>query len=402
MAMDQTYSEAMGSLAERFLERLNDGNVPANIEIVEVKTKHELKVFVDFPLKLYEGDSNFVFEPFNLQREFLTSKNPFFNHSSAMLFLAKFQGIVVGRIASINNAVHNKVYNERTGFFGFFECIKNYEVAKALLGVVKELHLNSGFSRIIGPTNFTTNDSAGFLINGFDSPPVIMMPYNKPYYDEYITRYGFSKEIDLFSYFIDDTFLGSEQIRLTTERFIKRLASFGINFRNVDFKNYDDDLRKICPVYNESNKDNWGFIPLTEQELIYTGHQFKEFMPSDMVILATKEEEVIGFVVALPDLNQAFRKIPSGRLWPFGFIKYLRYKRKIDSSRILILGVKGCYRKSGIDLVLYKKIQEGLAKHGIYKGEACYVMENNEAMHSIMGKLGARKIKQYRMYSFDL
>lgn len=375
---------------------------PTYSEIREVKSRHDLRLFIDFPRKLYRNDAGFVFEPFNLQREFLSAKNPFFTHSSARYYLALRRGDVVGRIASIINTAHNKKYNEQCGFFGFFECIDDVQVAGALLNAVISDHRKSGFSRVYGPASFTTNDSAGLLIEGFGTPPVVMMLYNKAYYADYLTANGFRKVIDLFSYFIDDSRLGSLRTKELSDRLLTKLSLKGITFRNVDFNNYERELRSVCPIHNESNKDNWGFIPLTEEEFIHTGQQFRQFVPNDLMILAVKEEEVVGFIVALPDLNQVFRHIPSGRMLPFGFLKFLVYKQRINRARILILGVKDSLRRTGIDLVLYKKIQENLAGHRIYSGEACYVLENNTVMHSIMKKLGARPVKKYRMYSAEI
>lgn len=382
MATDQTYSD--------------------KLKIYEVAGRRSLRRYIDFPLDLYRNDPNFVFEPFRLQREFLSSKNPFFRHSSARLLLAEIDGVVVGRIAAITNTVHNKVYNDQAGFFGFFDCINDYDVARALFDEMVSQHKLSGFTKIIGPTNFTTNDSAGMLVSGFGSPPVVMMPYNKSYYNDFLARYGFRKETDLSSYFIDDTVLTSPKFEKLAGFLSSRLGTFGISFRSIDFGNYDKELRMACSIYNESNKDNWGFIPLTEREFLHTGHQFRQFVPANLMIIALRENNIIGFVVALPDLNQAFSHIPDGRFLPFGFIKYLRYRKQITGSRILILGVQENFRNAGIDFMLYKKIQENLAKHGIRSGEACYVMENNQNMHSILSKLGAQRVKEYRIYSLGL
>ncbi len=400
--MDPTYSELIENLAEQIVHDLDVTKGIPGLKIIEVTSKSDLLRFIKLPQQLYKDDPNFVFEPIFLQKEFFSPKNPFFTHSSARYFLAEFNGVLVGRIASINNSVHNKTYNENIGFFGFFESINNYRVAKLLLDTVIEIHRAAGFNRVIGPTNFTTNDSAGLLINGFDSPPVVMMPYNKPYYADFLNRYGFKKETDLSSYFIDDKILSSDRFTNLTDGIASKLLVNGITFRNIDYRSLNKELVAACSIYNESNKDNWGFIPLTEAEFVHTGNLFRQFVPHDLIILAVKEDQIVGFAVALPDLNQVFRKMPSGRMFPTGFLKYLWYKKKINGSRILILGVEHGLRKSGIDVILYKKIQENLANHRIYSGEACYVMETNKAMHSIMNKLGGAKIKEYRIYNYAL
>lgn len=369
-----------------------------DIRVIEVFSNDELNQFINFPRVLYSGDKNFVFEPVVLQKEFFSEKNPFFRHSSAGYFIARSNGRVIGRIASILNTVHNKIYQEKTGFFGFFETIDNYEVARLLLDAVLQKHKKSGFSKIIGPTNFTTNDTCGMLISGFDTPPVVMMPYNKPYYNEFLSRYGFVRETDLSSYYIDDNALTSPAFEKLAERVALKLADQGITIRHIDYKQLDQELIPICELYNQSNRNNYGFIPLTVEEFLYTGRQFKKFVPENLMLLAEKGSEKMGFISALPDLNQCFSHIRSGRLFPTGFLKYLWYKRKIDYARILILGVREEYRNIGIDILLYKRIQENLALNGITHGEACYVMEDNVKMRSIMEKIGGIKIKEYRIY----
>lgn len=402
MVMDPIYSEVVESLAERLVQSVGAVTAIPGLEVYEVITRRDMRRFIRLPLELYGADPNFVFEPLFLQKEFFSKKNPFFQHSSARYFLAEFNGVIVGRIASIINTVHNHTYNESCGFFGFFECVRNYEVARLLLDEVMEVHRNAGFTRVIGPTNFTTNDSAGLLISGFDTPPVVMMPYNKPYYADFLTKYGFEKEIDLSSYFMTDAILSSGRFISLTEQLKIRLEVKGITFRCIDYTKLEDELKAACPIYNESNRNNWGFIPLTETEFSYTGTLFSKFVPHDLIILASRGPEIVGFGVVLPDLNQVFSKIRSGKLFPFGYINYLRYRKRITGSRILILGVEQSLRNSGIDVILYKTIQENLAKHGIRSGEACYVMENNKSMNSILRKLGGEKVKDYRIFKMDL
>jgi len=373
-----------------------------DIRIHEVNSKREMEQFILFPRELYKSDKNFIFEPISLQKEFFSKKNPFLKHSSARYFIAKSDNRVVGRIASIVNTVHNEVYHEKIGFFGFFEVVEQYEVAKQLFDEVVQSHLQNGFDRISGPTNFTTNDSCGMLLSGFDKPPVVMMPYNKAYYNRFLDQYGFKKETDLSSYSLDDKILASPAFTKIVERIKRKLEARGIVIRNINYKDLDHELDSACEVYNQSNKDNYGFIPLTEEEFHHTGMQFRQFVPEDMLLLAEKDKQIIGFQASIPDLNLVFRHIRSGKLYPFGFLKYLWYKRKIKSARILILGVKEECRNMGIDIVLYKTNQENLGKRGIHEVEAGYVMENNHKMHSIMKKIGGRRIKEYRMYSLDI
>jgi hypothetical protein len=372
-----------------------------DIQIIKVSTSAEMNKFIKFPKELYKSDINFVFEPISMQREFLSRKNPFFEHSDATYYLAKSNKRVVGRIAAIINTVHNKVYNDSAGFFGFFESIENYEVTRLLLDKVVETHQQNGLNKIIGPTNFTTNDCCGLLISGFDTPPVVMMPYNKKYYDDYLTMYGFVKTMDLSSYsFTEHKFITPTYNELT-RRINRKLIAAGITIRTINYKILDKEIISFRNVYNQSNINNWGFIPLNEKEFRHTAYQFKQFVPEKLMLIAEKDNNQIGFLVALPDLNQVFSKIKSGKLFPFGFLKFLWYQRKVTNSRILILGILEEYRNLGIDIILYKKIQENLVSMGIHHSEACYVMENNSVMNSIIEKLGGDNFKKYRIYQIE-
>ena len=374
-----------------------------DVQIIKVSSKKELDSFIKLPLEIYSSDKNFVFEPVSLQREFLSHKNSFFEHSEADYFIAISEDRVVGRIASIKNTVHNKIYNEKTGFFGFFESTDNYDVTKLLFDKVTEIHRRNGFNNIIGPTNLTTNDSCGMLISGYDMPPVVMMPYNKPYYNDYLERYGFRKEMDLCSYLLlGENILSTQTQTALLKKLNKSALDSGITFRSINYKKLDQEVIQFREVYNESNKNNWGFMPMTENDFKMAAKQLSEFTPERLMLFAEKGKRLIGFAVALPDLNQVFSHIKSGKLFPFGFIKYLWYKRKIINSRVLILGVLDEYRNKGIDMILYKKIQDNLASLGIYKGEACYVMENNYKMNRIMEKIGGAKIKKYRIYKYGI
>lgn len=368
------------------------------IKIVEARGKNAMNYFIRFPKTLYSGDPCFIFEPERLQREFFSERNPFFRHSSARFFIAISEGRVAGRIAAITNRVHNRIYSEKTGFFGFFETIKDYEVARALLDQVSEIHRGEGMDRIMGPTNFTTNDSCGLLVSGFDKAPVVLMPYNKPWYNDFLARYGFEKEIDLSSFRFGEQVMNTPYFGRSAEKIPERLGAKGISIRNIDYRKFERELSGMREVYNGSNKDNWGFIPLNEEEFRYMAGQFRQFVPPEMVLIAEHQKRQVGFLVTLPDLNQVFRRIPSGKLFPFGFITYLWYRRKINRARIIILGIDREFRNKGIDLVMYEMMRSTLVRLGYKDGEACYVMENNEVMNAIVKKVGCEKVNEYRIF----
>jgi GNAT superfamily N-acetyltransferase len=372
------------------------------MEIAEVTNKKLLRRFIGFPYQLYKNDPNYVPELVISQKKMLSDKNPFFEHSQVKLYLATDKKKVTGRIAAIHNRPHNRLYNENTAFFGLFEVEDSFEVFMSLIGHVIEWARSEGFNRLMGPANFTTNDSCGFLIDGFEKKPVIHMPYNKDYYPDFFERYGFRKAMDLYAYEITAQDLKKHIKEKLLRRIEQKLLLEGIGIRPVRFSEMDSEIMKLREVYNASNADNWGFIPLTEEEFRSMAIDLKSLIPEKLILFAEKDEKVIGFVVALPDFNQVFQHIHSGRLLPAGIFKFFWYKGKINKARILILGVLNGFKNKGIDLLLYKRLQENLGTMGIYQGEAAYVMENNIRMNSILQKIGGRVVKKYRMVCMNL
>ncbi len=372
------------------------------MEIEEVKTRGALRSFVRFPYELYRHDPNFALEPRLNQAKIFSPANPFFEHSRATLFLVRRRGKVAGRVAAIENRPHNALYGETTGFFGFFEAIRDEEVFDALLGAVIRWARAKGFSRLAGPTNFTTNDSCGFLVSGFNQPPAIHMPYNPEYYPRYFEQAGYRKLMDLYAYEVTGTGFDQRFPREVLSRLGQRLERDRITVRPVRFSAFDAETEAMCRMYNDSNAGNWGFIPLSLQEFRGMAKELQALIPEKLILLAERDQELIGYLVALPDFNHVFRHIRSGNLFPIGILRFLWFRRSIDNARVLILGVKKEYRHLGLDLALYHRIRQHLHSLGIEKTEASYVMETNTEMNHILQKLGGRLTKQYRMYYRDL
>jgi ribosomal protein S18 acetylase RimI-like enzyme len=371
------------------------------ITVIEVSNSRLLKEFIRFPHKLYRGDPNYVPALFAAERDFFSKrKNPFFRHSDAALFLALKDGIVAGRIAAILNSVHRELYEKDTGFFGFFDCTNDFEVAQSLFGRTIDWLKEFGITRITGPECFTTNDTIGILIDGFDEPPVAFMPYNKPYYHDLLARYGFVKTMDLFSWMVRGENIPSGLFTLA-QRAEDRLSAQGITIRNIRFDAVEEEIRRLRPVYNAANRDNWGFIPLDPQGFHFMAKDLKKIVPEDFVLLAVKNDEIIGFLVCAPDINRVLIRIREGRLLPTGIFKFLYYKRKIDHARVLILGIEPEFRNLGIDLCLYARIFKNAAQRNIHTAEAAYIMESNTVLNSIMKKFNAKIVKTYRIFTLQ-
>lgn len=371
------------------------------VDIVKVITKKQLRGFIDYPNRLYRDNPYYVSELFLSVKWMLTKKNPFLYHSQIAIFLAKINDEIVGRIVAIYNKTHLDIYNDNTGFFGFFDAINSKEVAEALFRVSSDWLKSKGLTRMIGPTNLTTNDASGFLIKGFEYPPMVLMPYNFEYYNELCLQCGFVKAIDLFSYEVDGKPV-VETYGNILKRSLQKIKDNGIKIRPISSKNFKDDIAKLRIVYNDCNKNNWGFIPLNKNEFSAMAKDLKMIAPLDLTLLVEKDNKIIGFVIAVPDINQALTHVVDGKLFPFGFLKFFWYKRKINSSRVLIIGVLKEFTNRGIDLILFYKIKEALGKYQIFKGEACYVLESNKKMNSLMQKIKGKRIKEYRIYSKKL
>lgn len=371
------------------------------IEIQEVRTKAQLNKFISFPHLLYKNDSNYV-PALNISvKETLSTKNPFLNHSQIALFIALDNNRVVGRIAAIYNKTHLNTYKDNTGFFGFFDSINDVNVSNFLFDTCKTWLKEKGLNKVIGPTSLTTNEICGFLNFGFDLPPSVQMPYNFEYYNALALSYGFEKEIDLYSYSINGDILSEKYSNILEQR-SEKLEEKDIRIRSLSKKTFHKDISKLRVVYNKCNKYNWGFMPLNEEEFNYMAKDLKMITPLDMALIAEIGNDIIGYMISVPNINQAIKHCKNGKLFPLGLFKLLWYKRRIKTSRIMILGVLEEYKGMGVDLLLYMRMKEVLNKHGIYEYEACYVLENNGNMNSIIKKVSKELLKTYRLYSLEI
>jgi GNAT superfamily N-acetyltransferase len=327
------------------------------------------------------------------------TKNPFFEHAQAEYLIAERDGVVVGRIAAISNRLHNETHGDRVGFFGFFESIDDQAVADALLTAAADWCRALGHDVLRGPASFSVNDECGLLIDGFDSPPTLMMPHNPRYYIALLERAGFTKAKDLWVYQG-----GSEERYVPVPERLARATELirqrqGITIRALDMKNFEGEVERIKELYNSAWEKNWGFIPMTGHEIDHLAEQFKPVVIPELVPMAEKDGKLIGFGIALPDLNVVFRKNRSGRLFPMilKLLWALKAKR-IRRARILLLGVLPDHQGKGIDAMLYHWIWTKSGERGIYWGEAGWILEDNPAMNAGLEKMTFRVYKTYRLY----
>ena len=368
------------------------------ITIEKIIFPNKIKEFIDFPHDLYKNDPIYVPELFLAQKDLLNpKKHPFFEHSKLDLFLAYKDQKIVGRIAAIRNNNHIAATGKQEGFFGFFECIEDFEVAKKLFDAAMEWMKKENLTSIVGPTNFSTNEPFGMLVDGFDTPAMLSTTYNKTYYDGLCKQYGFVKKVDLYAYLIKASSVSEKAVKLS-DAFESRLKTKGITIRPISMKHYDKESESASAVYNAAWDKNLGFVPMTHNEFMHLCKEMKMIVDPDLCLVAEHEGKMVGFAFALPNINQITINIKRGRLFPFGIFKLLFQRKKINTLRIVVLGVIEGYRKLGIEAIFYSKIiTSGKAKKMVL-GEASLILENNDMMNQGLKNINAEVYKTSRLY----
>jgi GNAT superfamily N-acetyltransferase len=371
------------------------------ITILPCSTKAERERFIKSQWKFYENDPHWV-PPLLLDRRKIlnTAKNPFYQHAELQLFLAMRDDEIVGRIAAITNQSHNDVHNDKTGFFGFFECIDNQDAANALFDAAADWLRSKGKDVMRGPVNPSVNDEIGLLIEGFDAPAVILMTYNPRYYPLLLENYGLKKSKDLYAYLLENKKVITPKLERGAQIVRDR---YNIKIRNLDFKKIKSEIAIVKDLYNRSWEKNWGAVAMTGAEfdalaadLLQVVGKFK-----DMIFIAERNGEPVGFALSLPDINQILIGNKKGRLIP-GAIRLMTQTKKINLLRIIVLGVLPEHRGKGIDSVMYWECVTRAAKHGIFLGEASWILEDNVMMNRGAELMNATLYKKYRMYDKTL
>jgi len=365
-----------------------------------IKSKKDKIEFVKSQKLFYLNNQNFIV-PYIKDRLNLidTEKNPFYNHSEIELYLCYDEDDnIVGRIAAIVNTNHNILHNDNVGFFGFFECINNQDVANILFKTAEQWLKNKGMEYIRGPVNPSMNDENSFLYENFDDLPYILMPYNPKYYNELAENYGFYKAKDLYAYKLTtENFATDKMVRLY-DNLIKR---YKITIRNINLKNnsqFKEDIKLIKEIYNKAWELNWGFVKLTDDEIDFFANDLKLIAEESLAFFIYSDNKIVGFHLALPDYNQVFKYNKTGNtletLW-----NLITKKNKINRCRIIILGILPEYRNKGIDAVMYMESGLRAKKLGYIEGEASWILEDNEMMNrGLTTTMNAKLYKKYRIY----
>jgi hypothetical protein len=367
--------------------------------VEEVRSEQDLMTFIRFPWKIYQGDRYWVPPLIKDLLSKFSPNHPFRSHSEMILLLAYEKGEIAGRIAGIIDHDYIEFHQDKVGFFGFFESTAHAEVAEILLSRVGAWLKEHGIERMMGPMNPSTNEECGLLIEGFDSSPCLMMPYNPAYYPSLLEGFGLKKAMDLYAYWVEVSPFFHDRLTRIAERLRKREPQLQV--RPIDLNHFDEELKIVKEIYNHAWSKNWGFVPLTEEEIDDLAKNLKPLIVPDLVLFAYWGQEPIGFSVSLPDYNEVLKRL-NGKVGLLGGLKFLYYSRKIRKVRVMLLGVKHAFQKKGVEGLLYFETFKRGTQKGYQKGECSWILEKNLLMQHGIEAMGGKRYKTYRIYEMPL
>jgi len=370
-----------------------------DLNVWEVRNEKDLMAFVRFPWKIYQGDRYWVPPLIKDQLLKFSPNHPFRSHSEMILFMADKGGQTVGRIAGIIDHHYIKFHQENVGFFGFFESIPDPDVAEMLLSKVGGWLKEHRMEKMTGPINPSTNDECGLLVEGFDISPCLMMPYNPRYYPSLLEGSGLKKAMDLYAYWLEESFFLDDRLFRITERLIKRNPQLRV--RPINLRQFDEELKIVKEIYNHAWSRNWGFVPLTDEEMNDLAKNLKPLVVPDLVLFAYWGDEPIGFSVSLPDYNEVLKHL-NGKVGLLGIFKFFYYSKKIKTLRVMLLGIKQAFQKKGVEGLLYLETSKRGFKKGYPQAECSWILENNPLMQHGIEAMGGKRYKTYRIYEVPL
>jgi GNAT superfamily N-acetyltransferase len=376
------------------------GSGSVSVEVRPVRSRADLMRFIRLPWRIYSNEPNWVPPLIFERRRFLDPrKNPWFEHAEAELFLAWRGRRPVGRITAQVDHDFNAYHGNDWGMFGFFECEDDPEAARALLDTAADWLRGRGRDRMVGPMDFSMNDEAGLLIEGYELRPYVKQPYHQRYYRRLLEDAGLEKAIDLFMWTLEVTDK-EKMLPVMFELAEKLEPEHGITIRHVKVGELiDREMERFVDVYNEAWKDNWGFVPLRVDEMVHSARESRPVLHSDWLMAAeNRQGELVAFALTALDVNQVFRKL-NGRLLPFGWARFLWGVRRIDRVRVGFLGVRPEYQHTGVAAGLYVEHFETAERHRYLQGgETGWILETNTAMNRGMEAMNGRIVKKYRVY----
>lgn len=372
------------------------------LQVNPVNNRHEQRLFIRLPWSIYADDPEWI-PPLILERkEHLSPRNPYFEHARYQSWIAYRDGNPVGRISAQIDQLHLDRCSEKEGFFGMIEAEDNAETFSALFQTAESWLRDHGMHRVMGPYNLSINQEVGLLVDGFGTPPFMMMGHAWPYYATRIEENGYEKIKDLFAYIID-SFI---EVPATMQRIVKR-AKKRVTIRSLHKSNFDEDIKIIGDIFNDAWSENWGFLPYTEAEFNQLAKDFKLVLDFELVKIAEVDGKPAAFMVVVPNINEAIRDL-NGRLFPIGWLKLLwRLKVRFpQTARLPFMGVRKQYHDSILGAALaFMVIHAAHApalKRGVKKTELSWILEDNYGIRNIIESIGGTIHKTYRIYSKNL
>jgi hypothetical protein len=374
-------------------------HAPSPHQVRPVRTRRERRAFIHLPWRLYT-DSPYWVPPLLMSEKARLNprKNPYFEHADVELFVAWRGTEPVGRIAAHVNHAHNEYWNDAVGFFGFFECIDDASVAETLFATAADWLRARQRNAMRGPMNFSTNEELGFLVDGHDALPAIMMPYTHAYYLDLAERFGLRKAMDLFAWRIDTDIVDLHRYEPLAADIQQRV---GFTLRNVDMTDFWADVERIKRVYNDAWSRNWGFVPMTDREFDHFAREVKPIVRPACVQIAEKDGDPIAFCLSLPDINKILARM-NGRLFPTGLFKLIFGLRKLTALRTITLGTRAAYQKRGIESVFLVEIVRRTVAAGFCSSEMSWMLEDNHLINKPLEQMGGRLSKRYRIVEAPL
>jgi len=372
------------------------------LRIVPVAGRRLLRSFIELPWSLYAGDPSWV-PPLIIEREWhLSSKNPYFKHAEFQAWIACRGERVVGRISAQVDRLHLQRYHDATGFFGFLEAEDHAETFRSLFEIAEGWLRQKGMQRVRGPFSLSINDECGLLVEGFDSPPPMMLGHALPHYGWRVEEQGYAKEQDLLAYLVPPDVPPPRQLETLAKRFAGR-----VKVRALQRDRFHEELEIIRDIFEDAWSQNWGFVPFTPAEFAELGKNLKLLVDAESVRIAEVDGEPAAMIVMFPNLNELIKDL-NGRLLPLGWLKLLWRLKVVGarSARIPLMGVRRRYQGSllgaALALMVISPIHEKARRQGFAEVDMSWILEQNQGMRKIIDEVGGRLYKRYRIYQKDL
>lgn len=378
------------------------------VTVRKVDSPSDFKAFFEFPWTVYKDDPNWVPPLLSMRSELLSKeKNPAWDYMEGDYFVAWRGSRPVGTVAAFINHRHNEHWDTRVGWFGAFECIDEQTVADALLSTATEWVKAKGYPVIMGPQTFTTHEEVGLLIEGFEQP-LLLMPYNPPYYQRLIESAGFDKSMDMYSFYYDWDQVARDNFEERLTKIVQwRMKKGGITVRASDPKDRRGDFAIIKQLYNDAWDANWGFVPLTPRELDAMIESLGMVFNPDWTFFGYIDGKPVGLVMSVGDFNQVLRhaKPRPGVPEPFTLLRALwhwKVRPKITRIRVPLMGVVPEHRNKGVDLVMIYHLVHALKNTGITQADAGWILESNHDMAGVLRGFGMDTYRTYRVFEKPL